>query len=195
MKKIITLIWIFFTISLLDVPAQIIEKGYHGFVEGGYSINTGGTISIDWTEINTIHGYQATPNLFVGAGVGFHFMPEFKGSEISGVPHWKRESKMEIPVFANFRWTILNKKTTPLADLRLGHNLSNGSGVYTSLGLGCRFALKNNKALYALVAFSSHKLQFEESYMISRMDYSYSWNYKKWEEHQGAISIKVGFEF
>ena len=195
MKRVFLLL-----INLLPLAAclhaQMIATGYHGMVEGGYSLNTGGTISVNWTEINTIHGYQATPNLFIGAGVGFHFMPEFKGTEIDGKPNWKRDSKMEIPLFADFRYTILNKRITPYLDLRLGHNVSNGSGMYSSLGAGCRFALKNRQAIYAMASYTSHKLTFEESYMITGgRNYSYSWAYKDFEENQSAVSFKIGFEF
>lgn len=177
------------------LSAQNIEKGYHGFIEGGYAVNLGGTVSVNWAEINTIHGYQATPNLFVGAGVGFHFMPGVKAGVIDGTPHWKRDSKMEIPVFADFRWTILNKKVTPFVDLRLGHNTSNGSGMYSSLGAGCRYALKNKQSLYAMLSYTSHKLTFEESYLKTGGNSSYSWAYKDFKETQSAISIKIGFEF
>lgn len=191
MKK--TILFIVFVLPLA-ISGQIIEKGYHGFVEGGYAVNTGGTISINWAEVNTIHGYQVNPNIFVGAGLGIHFTPEFKGNEIGGLPHWRRGNKIEKPIFANFRWTMLNKKVTPLVDLRLGHNLSNGSGMYGSAGLGCRLALKNNKALYFVVSYTSHKLKFEESYLISYRDY-YSWRYKEIKQEQTAVSARIGFEF
>ncbi len=192
MKKLLLFLVVF---CALPMCAQSVEKGYRGSVEGGYAVNTGSTFGINWTEINTIHGYQATPNLFVGAGVGFHFMPELKKAEIDGRPHWKRESKMEIPVFADFKWIILKKKVTPFVDLRLGHNVSNGSGMYTSVGAGCRFALNNNQAIYALASYTTHKLKFEESYMITKANYSYSWAYKEFEENLSNLSVKVGFEF
>ena len=192
MKKLL----LFLIVSCaLPMCAQSIEKGYRGSVEAGYAVNTGSTFGINWTEINTIHGYQATPNLFVGAGVGFHFMPELKKAEIDGRPHWKRESKMEIPVFADFKWIILKKKFTPFIDLRLGHNVSNGSGMYTSVGAGCHFALNNNQAIYALASYTTHKLKFEESYMITKTNYSYSWAYKEFEDNLSNVSVKVGFEF
>lgn len=184
---------------LLSLPvylhAQGIEKGYHGMVEAGYSVNTGGTISVNWTEINTTHGYQAAPNFFIGAGVGFHFVPEMKEGEIDGKPHWKRDGSMEIPLFADFRWTILNKRVTPFVDLRLGHDLTNGSGMYQCLNLGCRFALKNKQAINTMLALSSHKLVFQESYMYKTGKYDYDWRYKDIEESQSAVSLKVGFEF
>ena len=172
MKK--TILFIVFVLPLA-ISGQIIEKGYHGFVEGGYAVNTGGTISINWAEVNTIHGYQVNPNIFVGAGLGIHFTPEFKGNEIGGLPHWRRGNKIEKPIFANFR-------------------CSNGSGMYGSAGLGCRFALKKNKALYFVVSYTSHKLKFEESYLISYRDY-YSWGYKEIKQEQTAVSARIGFEF
>lgn len=136
--------------------AQAIEKGYHGLVEAGYSLVYFGLSStkVNWGEINTVHGYQATPNLFVGAGVGFHFVPVVKDGDIGGKPHWKRDSSMEIPLFADFRWTILNKRVTPFIDLRLGHDLTNGSGMYQCLNIGCRFALMNNYAINAMIALA-----------------------------------------
>ncbi len=195
MKNLITFCSVLF-FSITSVNAQTIETGYHGFVEGAYSIDiNGATLAMNWPEINTIHGYQATPNLFVGAGVGFHFMPNLKEGNIDGKPSWKRESKMEIPIFADFRWTILNKGVTPFVDLRLGHNVCNGSGHYASAGVGCRYALKGKQAIYALASYTTHKLVYDESHMISGYGYSYYWAYRDFEENLSAVSIKVGFEF
>lgn len=195
MKKLITLCSIaLFSITIVN--AQTIETGYHGFVEGAYSIEiNGATLAMNWPEINTIHGYQATPNLFVGAGVGFHFMPNFKEGNIDGTPSWKRDSKMEIPIFVDFRWTILNKGVTPFVDLRLGHNVCNGSGLYASVGAGCRYALKGKQAIYTMISYTTHKLVYEHSHMVPGSGYSYNWAYRDFEEQLYALSIKVGFEF
>lgn len=84
---------------------------------------------------------------------------------------------------------------TPFVDLRLGHDLTNGSGMYQSPNLGCRFALKNKQAINAMLALSSHKLVFQESYMYKTGKYDYDWNYKDIEESQSAVTLKVGFEF
>ena len=178
--------------------AQAIEKGYHGLVEAGYSLVYFGSSStkVNWGEINTVHGYQATPNLFVGAGVGFHFVPEVKDGDIGGKPHWKRDTSMEIPLFADFRWTILNKRVTPFIDLRLGHDLTNGSGMYQCLNIGCRFALKNNYAINAMIALDSHKLKFQQLYSVKTGKYDYEWNYRDvTDESQQGLVLKVGFEF
>ena len=176
--------------------SQEASKGYHGFIEAGYSVNPSApTISVNWSEINTIHGYQVNPNLFVGVGVGFHFLEDTKTAEIDGYPHWKRESSTEIPLFANFKWTILKKKVSPFIDLRLGHYLTNSSGVYESAGIGCRFALKHNQAIYALASYSVTKFRFQESYMYNVGKYDYKWAYKDFDESQNVVSVKLGYEF
>lgn len=76
--------------------AQSIQIGYHGFVEGGYSFDTGGTGTMNWVEINTIHGYQFTPNLFAGAGIGCHFMPEVEDGNVQGFPYTKRDATKDL---------------------------------------------------------------------------------------------------
>lgn len=176
--------------------SQEASKGYHGFIEAGYSVNPSApTISVNWSEINTIHGYQVNPNFFVGAGVGFHFLEDTKTAEIDGYPHWKRESSTEIPLFANFKWTILKKKVSPFIDLRLGHYLTNSSGIYESAGIGCRFALKHNQAIYALASYSVTKFRFQESYMYNVGKYDFKWAYKDFDESQNVVSVKLGYEF
>lgn len=52
-------------------------KGYHGFADLGYTIGVG-DYDFGRIEISTTHGYQVNPYLFVGGGVGFHFMSECK---------------------------------------------------------------------------------------------------------------------
>lgn len=194
MRQIITI----FILALMPAFcfSQNVEKGYHGSIEAGYTFNPSApTISVNWAEINTIHGYQANPYFFIGVGVGFHFLPETKTAEIDGYAHWKRESSTEIPLFADLKWTVLNKKITPFVDLRLGHYVTNNSGLYESAGIGCRFALKGNQAIYALASYTVSKFQFQESYMINYGKYDYKWAYKDFDESQNVVSLKLGYEF
>lgn len=193
MRKIISL-GIITMIIHLSVHAQFVESGYRGFVEGGYSINTGATIDVNFLELNTIHGYQTLPQLFFGVGIGFHSASDIKKNYIDGIPHWKREGKLETPIFADIKWTIQNRRITPYVDLRLGHYASNGSGIYGSIGAGCRFALNNKSAIYGQLAYTIQKLEFEESYMVIK-SYSYYWNYKTKEDNFNSISVRIGYDF
>ena len=60
------------------------------------------TAFIDSIEINTPYGYQFSPFVFLGAGMGLLFMSSYKtrGMEI---PLDVRDSKVDILVFANVR--------------------------------------------------------------------------------------------
>lgn len=79
--------------------------------------------------------------------------------------------------------------------MRLGHYLTNSSGIYESAGIGCRFALKHNQAIYALASYSVTKFRFQESYMYNVGKYDYKWAYKDFDESQNVVSVKLGYEF
>lgn len=185
-------------LGLLFAPMRStaqIDKGYHGFVDAGYSFSVnGGTTDHGWAEVNTIHGYEVNPHFFIGAGIGFHFMEKMEDGFVSGVPMWKRDAKMDIPLFADFKWNILNKKVTPFVDARLGHYLTNESGTYISVGVGCRYALKRKQAVYAIVSYSAAELQYQKSHYISGK-YSGSWSYTDFDETRNNLSVKLGYEF
>lgn len=188
------LITLLFLLTNFYCYAQI-TKGYHGTVDAGYSLNYSGTLNADWIELNTIHGYQVNPYFFVGGGVGLHYFPKYKSNDIDGVPLWKRDSSYEIPLFANLRWTILNKRVTPFVDAKIGHYITNNSGSYMTGGVGCRVTLKNDKALYILASYISTKLRYQEAHMTTRHDYSYNWYYNDIDKSQSAVSLKMGYEF
>lgn len=182
----------------LQSTAQI-KKGYHGFVDVGYSLGLESTLSHNWAEVNTIHGYEINSHFFIGAGVGLHFMPTVEKDVVSGRPMWKRDSSVEIPLFLNLKWNILNKKVTPIIDIRAGQYLTNSSGLYASLGVGCRAALKKQQAFYALLSFSEAKLRYSQLEMSSGYYGSHyhgpTYYYKDKDEARDAVTIKIGYEF
>ncbi len=65
---------------------QAADHGYKGFVEGGFTAGLG-----NWDfhrlEILTSHGYQFSPYLFVGGGLGFQYYT---------LPEW-----FELPLFVD----------------------------------------------------------------------------------------------
>ena len=200
MDKAMKKIFIISVISLMSFTsgyAQSIETGYHGFVEGAFSKEIhGATLAMDWKEINTIHGYQTTPHFFVGAGFGLHFMPELQVGRIEYRPMWSRKSTTEIPIFADVKWTILDKSIAPFIDLRLGKNTSNGSGEYYSIGAGCRFVIGSSYAINALLTYTTHKLVYNQLKMITNSyTYKYYFTTQDFEEDLTALSLKLGFEF
>ena len=186
--------YISFVFALLLFPAIFFsqDKGYHGNIELGYSLNPNNpTVSVNWTEINTIHGYQFNPYVFVGGGIGLHFLSELKSGNIDGIPYWKRDASTEVPVFADVKLTFLKKKIYPFIDLRIGKYLTNDSGLYESIGLGCNFSIKK-QAVYMLVSYTTGKFKFQELYMNR---YDSELKYYDFDSSQSMLSIKVGYSF
>lgn len=89
-------------LSFLAIRSQNISNNcYRGFIDAGYSIGVG-DYEFGRFEVNTSHGYQFNPYLFLGAGVGFHFMSSYETSGMD-IPLDVRDEKTDVPVFANIR--------------------------------------------------------------------------------------------
>lgn len=105
-----------------------LKKGYSGQLSSATLIGENETIGLDFSAI---HGYRFNPRLFIGLGSGIRYCTN----------DWK--DMVTIPVFANFRYDILNKKISPFIALNSGalFNIgdSEGTGFYGSFDLGCRF--------------------------------------------------------
>ena len=69
------LVFIAILVSLSVNSQNISGKCYRGFADLGYTIGLG-DYEMGRVEINTSHGYQFSPYVYLGAGLGFHFMPE-----------------------------------------------------------------------------------------------------------------------
>lgn len=175
------------------VCAQNMSEGcYRGFVDGGYTIGIG-DYDFGRFEINTSHGYQINPFFFIGGGLGLHFMPEYKTKGMN-IALDQRESKVDIPVFANMRANISKGNISPFIDGKAGTYVTNNGGLYLNLSAGCRFALNEKQAIDVSVGYTTEKLEFEtfKSFTSSKsMDYTRSPRKLNTE----GVAIKVGFEF
>lgn len=99
MKKIAILLAATMAFAI-NSNAQSMQSGYKGHVEAGYSVGIG-DYDFGRFEVNTTHGYQVNPYIFLGAGTGLHFMSSYKTGDME-IPLDVRDSKVDIPVFANF---------------------------------------------------------------------------------------------
>ena len=62
------------SLTVGNVHAQPLQSNcYRGNVEAGYSVGIG-DYDFGRFEVNTTHGYQFNPYIFLGAGAGLHFM-------------------------------------------------------------------------------------------------------------------------
>jgi len=191
MKKIYFLLAVFF--SSMMMFAQNVSKGcYRGFVDGGYTIAVG-DYDFGRFEINTSHGYQINPFFFVGGGIGLHFMSEYKKSGME-IALDQRESKVDIPVFANLRGNFSKSKIVPFVDGKAGTYVTNNGGLYIIISAGCRFALNEKQAVNISLGYTTEELEFETfKSFISSKSMSYTRSPRKLNTE--GLAIKVGFEF
>lgn len=165
---------------------------YRGFVDGGYTIGIG-DYEFGRFEINSSHGYQINPFFFVGGGLGLHFMPEYKTKGMD-IPLDQRESKVDIPVFANLRVNFSKGKITPFVDGKAGTYVTNNGGLYLNISAGCRFAVNEKQAVNVSVGYTTEKLEFETfNSFISYKNMNYTTSPRKLNTE--GIAIKVGYEF
>ena len=191
MKRNLIFSVVLFTSQMLF--AQNISEGcYRGFVDGGYTIGIG-DYEFGRFEINTSHGYQINPFFFVGGGFGLHFMSEYKTKGMD-IPLDQRESKVDIPVFANLRVNFSKGKITPFVDGKAGTYVTNNGGLYLNISAGCRFAVNEKQAVNVSVGYTTEKLEFETfSRFISYTNMNYTTSPRKLNTE--GIAIKVGYEF
>ena len=117
--------------------AYSLHTGYHGEVNFGYSIGLSKS-DISRYEINTTHGYQFNPYLFVGAGIGLHAADGFA----------------DVPLYAAARATFVDGSITPFVDGKVGCYVTHGAGVYASVSVGCRFATWYKQGINLSVGYS-----------------------------------------
>lgn len=180
-------------LSAIGTNAQNTARNcYRGYVDAGYSIGTG-DYDFGRFEVNTSHGYQFNPYLFLGAGTGLHFMSSYKTKGMD-IPLDIRDSKVDIPIFADVRCNFMKKKVTPFVDLKGGTYVTNGGGLYVNASVGCRFSINEKQAINLSVGYATEKLEFETfAHFVSHTSMSYT--RKKNLNETEAITMKVGFEF
>ena len=175
------------SIALIANAQNILGNCYRGFVDAGYSIGVG-DYEFGRFEVNTTHGYQVNPYLFFGAGMGLHFMSKYE-TELD-----YRESKVDIPVFANVHCNFSKGKVTPFIDGRGGTFVTNNGGLYTSASAGCRISINDKQAISVSIGYTTEKLEFETFDRFtnnSNMDYTIE--ARKCDTE--SITLKLGFDF
>ncbi len=158
--------------STSDKSGDGVKSGYRGFIDVAYLLGDCNIIDdCHRLEVTTSHGYQFNPYIYAGLGVGFNVYKDF-GLGTLGV----------FPVFAHFRYDILNRRITPFYECTIGYSFGDIEDIYASTALGCRFGLANNKAINVSVNYSSQAFDFTDG------QYIYSTN-------MGGLGLKIGFEF
>lgn len=195
MKKILL-----FLLSVVPAfaSAQHLEKGYHGFVDIGYS-KCISQLDPSAIEITTSHGYQFNPYIYLGGGVGFDFTGSCSWGEVDRHAFEKRESKVDIPVFFNFRSNFTKTKFSPYFDAKVGAYLNNDCYPYATLAFGCRCSIGNNMGISLSAGYKYRKATVEHLEMTSGNkynNYQYSFYYRdKTGYSLDGFFVKAGFDF
>ena len=191
MKKILLMIAVAF--ASLTASAQNIAGGcYRGFADAGYTIGIG-DYNMGRFEINTSHGYQINPFLYLGAGLGLHFMPEYETPDMD-IALDRRESKVDIPVFANVKFNMGKGKSVPFIDGKVGTYVTNNGGVYLNVSAGFRIATNERQAVNISAGYTREELEFETfDSFYSRYGMKYYTSPRKLTTE--GLTIKIGYEF
>ncbi len=154
------------------------DLGYRGFVDlgGGIGVTGGSRFTLG---LSTVHGYQAAPFLFVGAGIGVKDMA------------WKSDwayGKTEndgwiIPVFGDIRVDVGSGMFSPFVDMRAGYDFICGNGLYLNPSIGVHYAKSDNFGF-----------NLSAGYEIQGTDDKLYWKGKE-KKSLGFISIKFGIDF
>lgn len=192
MKKLVLILLVFCAMSQNAICQNVSSKCYRGFFDAGYTLGVG-DFDFGRIEINTSHGYQINPYVFLGAGMGFHFMPEYKTPDMQ-IPLDIRDSKVDIPIFANAHVNFMKTKFCPFLDIKGGTYVTNNGGLYLNGSAGLRIATNEKQAINISLGYTLENLEFEtfasfKSY--KNMDY-----YREGRVLQAeGISLKIGYEF
>lgn len=118
-------------------------RGYRGFVDGGLYV--GGIKDANSTYarvgITTTHGCQFNPHIFFGGGFGWQFYPG---------DSYIDDLDLLVPIYAAFRYDILEGKISPFASARVGgyvglscEDENRLGGAYLNINAGVRIRRLN----------------------------------------------------
>ncbi len=163
---------IFTLLSITNVYAH--QRGYKPSFEIGYTHGLGE--GDERLAVFTTHGYQFSPYLFVGGGVG--------------VNRFLSEKAWGVPIFAKVRADLLNKSISPFIDTKIGYSVTNVNGFYFSPSLGCRFDTPND---FSITMSIGYELQMRDYEMGNFLGSVYIFETKK--KNCGGLTFRLGFEF
>lgn len=161
MKKTLFLLLLALCLSSAMKAQNTSGNCYRGFVDLGYNMAIGNyEIGRFGINIDTSHGYQINPFIYLGVGAGLHYIHEYKTFGMK-IPLDSRESTIDIPVFANVRFNMGKGKMVPFVDGKYGKFMTNNGGKYMNLSAGLRIAANEKQAINFAVGYTREELEFE----------------------------------
>lgn len=129
--------------------------------------------------ITTVHGFRFNPKISIGLGTGFRF-DAFADD-------------FAIPVFANVRYDILDRKISPFMAANSGIAIGIGklnTGFYGSFDFGCRF-----KRFSLSTGVETTKGRETDYYWVHRWDGVYGQEEYSWDIQSINFILRLGFVF
>ena len=129
--------------------------------------------------VETGYQYALTDesNVTVGGQIGSHF---YIGGGL-GIRYYTTRKSFAMPIYANFRWDIINRRVTPFIDAKGGYTPIDINGYNFSTGVGCRVRLGN-------------KLGLSASLGVELQDFNDS-NYRYHGDTSVDLFTRVGIDF
>ena len=110
------------------------------------------------------------------------------------IPLDQRDSKVDIPVFANARVNLSKGKIVPFLDGKAGTYVNNNGGLYVLISAGCRLSIDEKQAVNVSIGFTREELEFETfAHFTSNYNMNYTTSPRKLTTE--GFAIKIGYEF
>lgn len=130
---------------------RILQRGYRGSVILDQGIVPSEGFQEFTLGLSTVHGYQFSPHVFLGAGVGI--IKYFESSEIFGLDI--SDNATCAPVFLNLNTCFLRNWVTPYLDLKAGYAFGDWESGYYNPTLGVRFGLRRKFGLNCGIGYTA----------------------------------------
>ena len=115
-----------------------LHSGFRILMETGYHFGAGED-QLDGAPLNVSLGGQIGPHFYVGGGLGLRYL------------YNEDDSYFAMPIFANLRWDIMDKRIIPFIDTKMGYSPFDVQGFFWQAGAGCRFRIGKKSAISASV--------------------------------------------
>ena len=132
MKKVFFIVCLF--LGSISTFAQR-DLGYRGFADVSVGIGVT-TDSKFMVGLSTVHGWQLTPNLFLGGGIA--------ANDIAYKDYDESNDAIVVPLFGAVRCDFGKGSFTPFAEVRSGYDFICGNGFYLNPSVGIHYAKKDN---------------------------------------------------
>jgi len=156
--------------------SKFLKTGYKRVVELGYQFGLSKYYSKDRLKLNIINAYQINPNFSIGIG--------------TGIRYYLSPNTTIVPLFADFRATLLKKSISPYFSLGAGYSFDasnnfDGVGFLVNPTVGARFMISEKTAINVGLG-----------YEMQLMDFYYAWSYNHTStRNSSALSIIAGITF